>query len=323
MSSQVDRLGGAKGSLAWKAPCRVATTANITLQGTQAIDGINVVTYDRVLVKDQTNAIENGIYCVLQSNWVRTKDFDGNQDVVKGTRVYVTDGTIGIGEYLLSSENPIVFETSDINFTEDSPVTGPVSSVDDNLALWDGTAGTLLKDAGVNITTVLTTANINSTGANGVQEYTAESTDVVIASDIGSTTATNAVQRYVGSTGDVVLASNIASTAANAVQPGYAVGVFDLGTLTTAADVDFSSTDGVFSKLQNDVTASSTLTLQLPGELGRFYLEVTNGSSPGEIGYSTDYTNRISGVHSTGASEISMAVITRHDTIVHLEWLTT
>ena len=36
---------------------RVATTASITLSGTQAVDGINLVAGDRVLVKDQTDAL--------------------------------------------------------------------------------------------------------------------------------------------------------------------------------------------------------------------------------------------------------------------------
>jgi hypothetical protein len=58
-----------------KGPCRVATTgANITLSGTQTIDGIAVVAGDRVLVKDQTTASANGIYVVAAGAWARSAD---------------------------------------------------------------------------------------------------------------------------------------------------------------------------------------------------------------------------------------------------------
>ena len=53
--------------IAWKDSTRVATTANITLSGPgSTIDGITMVSGDRVLVKDQTTASENGVYiCTL------------------------------------------------------------------------------------------------------------------------------------------------------------------------------------------------------------------------------------------------------------------
>lgn len=47
----------------WKDPVRVASTANIaTLSGLLTIDGITLVAGDRVLLKDQTTASQNGIY---------------------------------------------------------------------------------------------------------------------------------------------------------------------------------------------------------------------------------------------------------------------
>ena len=55
-STQTDRIDGLSTSVAMKAPVVVATTANITLSGLQTIDGVSVVTGDRVLVKDQTTS---------------------------------------------------------------------------------------------------------------------------------------------------------------------------------------------------------------------------------------------------------------------------
>ncbi len=51
---QTDRNAGLVAAAAIKNPCRVATTANITLSGEQTIDGVAVVAADRVLVKSQT-----------------------------------------------------------------------------------------------------------------------------------------------------------------------------------------------------------------------------------------------------------------------------
>ena len=79
-----------------KSPCIVASTANLTLSGTQTIDGIALVAGDRVLVKDQTTASENGIYAVNTSTWAREPDWDGVipvVDVVEGTLVPVSRGT--------------------------------------------------------------------------------------------------------------------------------------------------------------------------------------------------------------------------------------
>ena len=113
-----DRIGGASSSLAFKAPCRVATTANITLSGLQTIDGVTLVEDDRVLVKNQSTQTQNGIYKARANRaWVRTLDFDGNSDVVKGTRVYVHSGDTAGGEYEVTTASPVVIDTSSITFS--------------------------------------------------------------------------------------------------------------------------------------------------------------------------------------------------------------
>lgn len=96
-SIAIDRLDGLSSSAAIKGPVKAATTANITLYAEQTIDGVALVDGDRVLVKDQTAAYENGIYVVDTGQWRRSKDFNRNRDVVEGTMVYVTDGTVNAG----------------------------------------------------------------------------------------------------------------------------------------------------------------------------------------------------------------------------------
>lgn len=60
---------------AWvKRSVKAATTANITLNAPQTVDGIALIAGDRVLVKDQTTASQNGIYVVQAAAWTRAAD---------------------------------------------------------------------------------------------------------------------------------------------------------------------------------------------------------------------------------------------------------
>lgn len=75
-----------------KASVVAATTANITLSGTQTIDGISVIAGDRVLVKNQSTQSQNGIYVVSASAWSRSSDADTWNDLVSAF-TFVEQGT--------------------------------------------------------------------------------------------------------------------------------------------------------------------------------------------------------------------------------------
>lgn len=118
MANQTDRSTGYGGDLAIKSPCRVATTANITLSGTQTIDGIAVVADDRVLVKNQTTASENGIYDCNANTWTRASDFDGARDIVTGTMVRVISGTENANSiWQISTTGTLTIGTTSLTFT--------------------------------------------------------------------------------------------------------------------------------------------------------------------------------------------------------------
>jgi hypothetical protein len=76
-----------------KGSVRAATTGNITLSGTQTIDGVAVIAGDRVLVKDQSTAANNGIYVAAAGSWSRAADADTWAELV-GAFVFVEDGTV-------------------------------------------------------------------------------------------------------------------------------------------------------------------------------------------------------------------------------------
>ena len=116
-------VDSASSGLDVKDSCRVATTAALTVTydqsngrldnaGTQAalvIDGVTLSVNDRVLVKDQTEARQNGLYVVSDigsnsSNWrlTRADDADAGNEITGGTFTFVEEGTA-------NSDNGYVF----------------------------------------------------------------------------------------------------------------------------------------------------------------------------------------------------------------------
>jgi phage-related tail fiber protein len=112
-----DRLSGGA-YLAWKAPVRVATTANVTLSGLQTIDGVLLVDGERVLVRSQSTASENGIWVAHSTAWTRAPDWDGTGDVTTGSLVFVTAGsTLALKVYRVSTTGSIVVGTTSVSFS--------------------------------------------------------------------------------------------------------------------------------------------------------------------------------------------------------------
>ena len=104
-----------------KGAARVATTENITLSGLQTIDGVVLAVGDRVLVKDQTNAVENGIYIVAETDWTRSLDFDGSpsNEVEGGEYVFVSEGSNNHDTgWVVVTDAPIEVGTDEIEFTQ-------------------------------------------------------------------------------------------------------------------------------------------------------------------------------------------------------------
>lgn len=102
-----------------KSSVLVATVANITLSGTQTIDGVSVSADDRVLVKNQTDASENGIYDCKSGSWVRSSDFDSNSEVTSGAFTFVEQGSVNADAgFVLTTDGTITVGTTDLAFTQ-------------------------------------------------------------------------------------------------------------------------------------------------------------------------------------------------------------
>lgn len=108
-----------KQALDIKDSVRAATTANITLSGTQTIDGVSLIANDRVLVKDQTTGSQNGIYVVASGAWTRAADANVSTEVTPGMFVFVEEGTAnGDNGYVLTTNGPITLDTTALVFTQ-------------------------------------------------------------------------------------------------------------------------------------------------------------------------------------------------------------
>jgi len=66
---------------------------NLTLTGTQTVDGIALVAGDRCLVKDQTTTANNGIYVVAAGSWTRALDMDTWAEVPSAF-TFIEQGTV-------------------------------------------------------------------------------------------------------------------------------------------------------------------------------------------------------------------------------------
>ena len=91
--------------LSFKNPAVCGTTANITLSGLQTIDGVSVTAGIRVLVKNQTNAAQNGIYLTSAGAWTRTTDADTWDELVSAF-LFVESGSTQAGTAWYCSAQP-------------------------------------------------------------------------------------------------------------------------------------------------------------------------------------------------------------------------
>jgi len=143
-------VDGLKSGLAVKFPARLATTGanlsvtasgsgagkTLTNSGTQAalvIDSVPAVVGDRVLIKDQSTAKDNGIFVVTNigsasTNWVLTRATDADGATTTGTMdpgafIFVTEGTLNANSGYVIAEfssdvATITVDTNPINFVQ-------------------------------------------------------------------------------------------------------------------------------------------------------------------------------------------------------------
>ena len=120
-------VDAARQGLDVKASVRVATTAAINLatdlEAGDVIDGVTLVAGDRVLVKNQGTASENGIYVAVASGAAsRSSDANGTADtgeLTSGTFTFVEEGTVNFDSgFVISTDGTITVGTTGITWTQ-------------------------------------------------------------------------------------------------------------------------------------------------------------------------------------------------------------
>jgi phage-related tail fiber protein len=103
--------------LDFKHSALVATTANIALSGLLTVDGVLLPADARVLVKNQTQAKDNGLYVASAGAWKRATDADSSLEVTPGLFVSIEKGTVnGDSVWQLVTDGPIVLGTTALAF---------------------------------------------------------------------------------------------------------------------------------------------------------------------------------------------------------------
>ncbi|WP_155251001.1 hypothetical protein [Sinorhizobium meliloti] len=131
ISSEVDGVRTlAVNGAQWKAPVAVATTGNVALFGEQTVDGF-ATGGSRILVKNQTNTAENGIYLTGAGAWTRVSDANAEAEIV-GMAVFVRNGTVNRGkQFACTTRAPISVGTTAIVFQEVSDQSALNADIDE------------------------------------------------------------------------------------------------------------------------------------------------------------------------------------------------
>lgn len=117
----LSQLNAIQSGLDVKASVRAASTANFVVAtgGTTTIDGVSLVVGDRVLLKNQTTASENGIWVVAAGAWARSTDADTSAEVTGGMFTFVNEGTVNADSgWILTTNDVIVLNTTALTFTQ-------------------------------------------------------------------------------------------------------------------------------------------------------------------------------------------------------------
>lgn len=127
-------VAAALAGLSWKQAVRVATTAALTLasdfENGDTVDGVVLATGDRILIKNQSSATENGIYIVAASGApTRATDADSGAELVNAT-VYVSEGTANADtQWTCTTNATITIGGTNIAFAQITGTGGGVTSV--------------------------------------------------------------------------------------------------------------------------------------------------------------------------------------------------
>lgn len=92
----------------------------------EAVDGVTLIVGDRLLVKNQADTVDNGVYTVttvgsgsVKFVLTRATDFDQDAEVTAGAFFFIEEGTtLADTGWVLNTNNPITVDTTGLAFTQ-------------------------------------------------------------------------------------------------------------------------------------------------------------------------------------------------------------
>ena len=238
----------------YKQATRVITVANITLTGSApaVVDGVSLVTNDRILVTGQSTNSQNGLYLVSvvgigsDGTWVRTSDGNETGEIEAGMIIMVTEGVAYHDtQWKLISDNPIIIGTTALVFEPN--ISSSYSDANVATYLSSGTVSTDIK----------TTAAISATG-----NITGSNTNIIgTTASTSRTTGALTVAGGVGVAGDVYAGTSmVVDNAYGSVTTTQYASIFAkaIGSNATSL-IQVKGNDGTTGMGMRAVTGSSSL----------------------------------------------------------------
>jgi hypothetical protein len=182
--------------LSTKTSVRALAAANITLSGTQTIDGVALAAGDTVLCIAQTTGAQNGSYTVAAGAWTRTPDFDDVNDQTRSPYWFVGEGTLYAASGWVMTTWPYTIGSTTLAFTQ---FTGAGEIIAGNGLQKSGNTLSINTAVTVDISTPQTLTNksiaaTQLTGALPAAQFPALTGDVTTAAGaLATTIAPNAV----------------------------------------------------------------------------------------------------------------------------------
>jgi len=170
-AATVGQITAATAGLDVKQSVRVATTATGALasayENGDTVDGVTLATGDRILIKNQSTASENGIYVVNSSGApTRATDADTSAEVNPGMFVFVEEGTTNADTgWVLTTNAPITLGTTGLTFAKFSASPSAGTVVKYAADVGDGAATSYNIDHNLGTTDVHVQVRANSGGA--------------------------------------------------------------------------------------------------------------------------------------------------------------
>jgi hypothetical protein len=198
----------------YKQSVRLATTTDVgnlllTSTITNTVDSTTVNVNDRILVKNQTDGKQNGIYRVVtvgtgsNGTWVRDHDADASDKVTSGLTTTISAGPVNAySTWKLATADPITLGTTSLTFTNPFLSAAAVGGSDtmvqfNDTGVVNGVAGLIYnKTPGI-----LTTGNITATGNLNVSGPISSSGQIRANSGIASTSTTTGSMTVIGGLG--------------------------------------------------------------------------------------------------------------------------